>query len=152
LTTILDNRTGRNRLVSQERRPEYFIDESRVTLQINEARGPTGRSTAFDRVYEFIALRNRIPCFDSIKAPKYRGWALEIAIASRILKNIQKFEDLLPDLKWERWDWHFSKIDWCLALLIVRIGFDFPERYNATFQFCTYLRLRSTGYADRYHT
>jgi hypothetical protein len=36
---------------------------------------------------EFIELRNRIPCFDSINAPNTRGLALEIAIASSISSN-----------------------------------------------------------------
>jgi hypothetical protein len=57
-------------------------------LRTNEEREPTGKSTAFERIYEFIALRNRMPCFDSIKAPNNRGFALEIAFLTNIITNI----------------------------------------------------------------
>jgi hypothetical protein len=74
-------------LASQETREENSRDDPREALQTNEERRPTGKSTAFERIYDFIALRKRIPCFDRMNAPNNRGLALETAIASSIASN-----------------------------------------------------------------
>jgi hypothetical protein len=81
--------------VSQDIIEENSKEELRDIQQTNEERGPTGSSTGFidanmggatamERIYEFIAFLKRIPCFDSINAPKVSGLAFEKAIASSI--------------------------------------------------------------------
>jgi hypothetical protein len=72
LTTILEEREGRNRCLSQESRLDKSKEDPRNTLHTKVDGGPTDRSIEFERVYECLALRKRMTWFDLINRSSFR--------------------------------------------------------------------------------